>query len=231
MNYISQLTAAIDRLSEDIELNPSHVSLYLALFYQWNMNRFKNPISISRSEVMKVSKIGSKSTYHKCLKDLHAKGFLVYHPSHNPLRGSLIDMTIFGTTTRTSSGTSTEQVVGQPLVPSINNTNNLKDSNNKKSTSFYKPTLDEVKEFFNDNSSTELAEVESETFYNHFESNGWLVGGKAKMKNWQAAARNWIKRSQVYKTQSADMHGTSSGPAKNVGNLNVDQNKDYSVPL
>lgn len=224
MNYISQLTAAIDRLSEDIELNPSHVSLYLALFYQWNMNRFKNPISISRSEVMKVSKIGSKSTYHKCLKDLHAKGFLVYHPSHNPLRGSLIDMTIFETTTRTSSGTSTEQVVGQPLVPSINNTNSVNNSNNKKSTSFYKPTLDEVREFFKDNSSTELAEVESETFYNHFESNGWLVGGKAKMKNWHAAARNWIKRSQVYKK-------TSSGPVKNVGNLNVDQNKDYSVPL
>lgn len=231
MNYISQLTAAIDRLSEDIELNPSHVSLYLALFYQWNMNRFKNPISISRSDVMKVSKIGSKSTYHKCLKDLHTKGFLIYHPSHNPLRGSLIDMTIFGTSTKTTSGTSTEQVVGQALVPSINNTNNLKDSNNKKSASFYKPSLDEVKDFFKNNSSTEGAEVEAETFFNHFESNGWLVGGKAKMKNWQAAARNWIKRSQVYKNQSTGRHGTSSGPVKNAGNLNVDQNKDYSVPL
>lgn len=225
MNYISQLTAAIDRLSEDIELNPSHVSLYLALFYQWNMNRFKNPISISRSDVMKVSKIGSKSTYHKCLKDLHAKGFLIYHPSHNPLRGSLIDMTIFGTSTRTTSGTSTEQVVGQALVPSINNTNNLKDSNNKKSASFYKPSLDEVKDFFKNNSSTERAEVEAETFFNHFESNGWLVGGKAKMKNWQAAARNWKRRSEEFATRSLS---SSKGAS---GNLNVDQNKDYSVPL
>jgi hypothetical protein len=180
MNYISQLTAAIDRLSEDLELNPSHVSLYLALFYQWNLNRFKNPISISRSDVMKVSKIGSKTTYHKCLTDLHAKGFLVYHPSHNPLRGSLIDMTIFGTSTgtssRTTSGTSTEQVVGQALVPSINSINNTNSLNNKMNTSFYSPSIEEVKDFFKN-------DVEAETFFNHFESNGRLVGGKAKMKN------------------------------------------------
>lgn len=224
MNYISQLTAAIDRLSRDDELNPTHVSLYLALFYQWNMNRFKNPMSISRSEVMQVSKIGSKSTYHKCLRDLHARGFLVYHPSHNPLKGSLIDMTIFGTSTKTTSGTtsgtSTEQVVGQALVPSINNTNSINsinNTNNKKNTSFYSPSIEEVKDFFKNDS-------EAETFFNHFESNGWLVGGKAKMKNWQAAGRNWIKRSREYKS-------TSSGPAKNAGNLNVNENKDYSVPL
>jgi len=221
MNYISQLTAAIDRLSKDDEFNPSHVSLYLALFYQWNMNRFNNPMSISRSDVMKVSKIGSKTTYHKCLTDLHTKGFLVYHPSHNPLRGSLIDMTIFGTSTRTTSGTSsepsTELVVGQALVPSINSINNTNSLNNKKNTSFYSPSIEEVKDFFKN-------DVEAETFFNHFESNGWLVGGKAKMKNWQAAARNWIKRSHDYKT-------TSSGPAKTAGNLNVNQNKDYSVPL
>lgn len=221
MNYIGQLTAAIDRLSKDDALNPSHVSLYLALFYQWNMNRFNNPISISRSDTMHVSKIGSKTTYHKCLTDLHVKGFLVYHPSHNPLRGSLIDMTIFGTTTRTStgttSGTSNEQVVGQALVPSINSLNITNNINNKKNTSFHSPSIEEVKDFFKN-------DVEAETFFNHFESNGWLVGGKAKMKNWQAAARNWIKRSQEFKA-------TSSVQSRSPGNLNVNQNKDYSVPL
>jgi hypothetical protein len=37
---------------------------------------------------------------------------------------------------------------------------------------------------------------EAEKFFNHYESNGWLVGGKSKMKNWQAAARNWLLNSK-----------------------------------
>lgn len=223
MNYIKQLTAAINRFSEDIELNPSHVSLYLALFYQWNLNRFNNPISISRSDVMKVSKIGSKSTYHKCLKDLHTKGFLIYHPSHNPLRGSLIDMTIFGTSTGTTTRTSTEQVVGQALVPSINNLNTINNTNNKKNTSFYKPSLDEVKEFFKVNSSTELAEVEAEKYFNYYSSKGWIVGNKSPMKDWKAAARNW--------KLNANKFQAANNTQKTSNHLHVEQNKDYNIPL
>ena len=34
---------------------------------------------------------------------------------------------------------------------------------------------------------------EAEKFCDHFESNGWKVGGKAKMKCWKAAVRNWLK--------------------------------------
>ena len=34
---------------------------------------------------------------------------------------------------------------------------------------------------------------EGEKFFNFYTSKGWLVG-KSKMKNWEAAARNWIKR-------------------------------------
>jgi len=35
-------------------------------------------------------------------------------------------------------------------------------------------------------------------FYDHFESNGWRVSGKAKMKNWRAAARNWNRRADQW---------------------------------
>ena len=152
MNYITHLTTVIDEFTKDNELNPSDISLYLALFYLWNINRFKNPLSVNRSEVMSVSKIGSKSTYHKCLKKLHEKKYIVYNPSHNPMKGSLIDLTIFGTssgtTTGTTSGTGTEQVVGQALVPSINNLNIINNTNNKKNTSFYSPSIDGRSERF-----------------------------------------------------------------------------------
>lgn len=39
---------------------------------------------------MRVSKIASFATYHKCIKDLDAKGYIKYEPSYNPFKGSLV---------------------------------------------------------------------------------------------------------------------------------------------
>ena len=60
MNYIRHLNGFFVRLSQDQRMTPYHVSLYLALFQLWNLNRFKNPFTISRDETMKLSLIGSE---------------------------------------------------------------------------------------------------------------------------------------------------------------------------
>lgn len=84
---------------------------------------------------------------------------------------------------------------------------------------FVPPELKEVKTFFHENKSSYQV---AETFFYHFESNGWLVGGRAKMKNWKAAARNWITRDEKYQAQNRS-------PAQQ--RLHVNENKDYSEPL
>ncbi len=108
------------QFSLDSRLNPTHISLYVALFQFWNANFFKDEFYINREEVMSFSKIGSKSTYHRCIKELSHWKYLLYTPSHNPFRGSRIKMFDFGTSTgqalyqgRTNIGTSS----GQALVP------------------------------------------------------------------------------------------------------------------
>ena len=240
VNYIKQLTEALMKFSDDDRLNPSHVSLYLALFQFWNINRFQNPISINRSEVMRISKIGSKSTYHRCITELSTWNYLEYRPSKNPMKGSTINMYTFGTSSGTSDeqvldmkSPKNEQVVGQVLVPSINsinNTNNNKTSKGRKyelhspnaprktQKRFSPPPLDEIIKFFKEkNANTE----DAEKFFNHFESNGWKVGGKTKMKDWQTAARNWIKRSEEFKNQK---NQTTS-------RLKVNESKNYDIPL
>lgn len=88
MNYIKHLTTFFDKVIEDNTLNATHISIYMALFQCWNCNRFRNPISISRDEIMQISKVSSKATYHKCLKNLHNAGYIKYEPSFNPFRGS-----------------------------------------------------------------------------------------------------------------------------------------------
>ncbi|HPH46085.1 MAG TPA: hypothetical protein PKU83_03705, partial [Chryseolinea sp.] len=95
MNYIRHLTGFFDRVANDDRLNPTHISLYISLFQFWNINRFQNPISIARSEMMKVSKICANATYHKVMKDLHNYGFIVYKPSYNPFRGSEVELVQF----------------------------------------------------------------------------------------------------------------------------------------
>ena len=90
MNYIKHLTGFFEKVAQDKTLNPTHVSLYIALFQFWNCNLFKNPFSISRDEVMRISKISSKATYHKCMKNLNELGYIDYQPSYNPFRGSIV---------------------------------------------------------------------------------------------------------------------------------------------
>ena len=53
-----------------------------------------------------------------------------------------------------------------------------------------RPTLEEVASYFSDLNFSQ----EAEKFFDYFASNGWKVGGKAKMKDWKAAARNWVRR-------------------------------------
>jgi hypothetical protein len=144
MNYIKHLSGFFNKVSVDDRLNPTHVSLYVSLFQFWNACRFHNPISISRQEAMNVSKISSKVTYHKCIRELHQFGYLRYEPSYNPFKGSLVYLFDFQTGTElvnkinhTKIETSSVLVPngyrtkigsgsGQALIPYINNSNNTK---------------------------------------------------------------------------------------------------------
>lgn len=60
---------------------------------------------------------------------------------------------------------------------------------------FTPPALEELTDYMVERGLHQAtAQRESETMHDHFESNGWKVGGKTKMKCWKAAARNWIRR-------------------------------------
>lgn len=66
----------------------------------------------------------------------------------------------------------------------------------KGANKFTPPTLDEVQAYFEEKGEAPFpARSESEKFIDFYESKGWMVG-KNKMKSWQAAVRNWIKRNE-----------------------------------
>lgn len=221
VNYIMHLEAIALKISEDNRLKPWHISLYYTLFHLWNSTKFFNPLSVSRNELMRVSKIGSVNTYTKCLKELHEWGYIEYIPSHNPLVGSQINLYRFDKSTsksrnktRSKTDDKTEGTVVRPYINNNKPSKPLKLDSEKRN--FSPPSIEQLKEFFLESESTGK---EAENFFNYFESNGWLVGGKAKMKNWKAAARNWISRCSNFKKPEKKNY------------LDVNQDKDYSMPL
>jgi hypothetical protein len=289
MNYIKHLTGFFNRIALEKSLNPTHISLYLTLFQCWNVNRFKNPIIISRDEMMKGSKIASKATYHKCIKELQRLKFLDYFPSYNPYSGTEVFMVnfsegnnfspnssetassnndqttpIFGSTEPKNEHVNSqvaEQVNEPPYI--YNNKQTLKNNKNididinfqnfeddlflknetaeqKEKSSAKKekeiitssavetPTLESVKEYFKFQKFTEF---EAERFFNYYSSIGWLIGGKTKMKDWQAAARNWMLNTPKFSINLPTLSTQKANPQPRANNLNATIDKNYAEPL
>ena len=298
MNYIKHLTGFFNKIADENKLNPTHISLYLALFQCWNVNRFKNPTGISREEIMKASKINSNATYHKCMKELQTLGFIEYLPTFNPHSSSNVNMINFSEeaktkpkhepltysnnepvqkTTLSKNNKAIEQVNEQAYIYNkkqryLNNINidigtksnfleneNLIFEENKEEKSYEKkeeiplaladdnlqilkkiaessenknerqiknlnsiiPSLELTIEYFMFQSSTE---IEANKFFNYYSSTGWLVGGKTKMRDWKAAARNWIMNQDKFKIKTPIAQLMPH-------NLNIANNKNYAEPL
>jgi hypothetical protein len=244
------------------------------------MAKFRNPISISRDELMRASKIGSVNTYIRCIKELDKWAYIKYIPSYNPQKGSQVYLYNFNNSNNNGSDISNtkgtdktgakaaDKASEKPVIPSINNSNSLNNTNSlnegtqsqnnnsnifsdensknnpnseqekkeklreKKKVSLSngeakgstRPLLQEVQAYFTQNNWQPL---EAEKFHNHYESNGWLVGGKTPMKNWKASANNWMLNSRKFNSEK------SSSPLEKGGGmrLNATTNKNYNEPL
>lgn len=268
MNYIKHLTGFFEKASHDLNLNPTHISLYVAIFQLWNKSSFKKAIPISREELMRISKIGSNTTYHKCIKELHERNYVRYMPSFNQFKGSTVEVIplenykhpekVFKTLKSCSpfklhTEQETERVLNNPctstkLLPYINHLNLTNFENGitsqkedcsdslllengleapkklrlKKGSSDcdpFPPLWASVHSFFIAN---DYPEVEAQKFYNYYESIGWFIGGKSPMRDWKAAARNWILNTAHYqaKNNSPKAH-----------HLHTPNTKNYDEPL
>lgn len=239
MNYIKLLNAAFEKFFFDDRLNPTHISLYMALFQEWNSSRFADEFYVNRRDLMRVAKIGSKSTYHRCVTELDAWSYLSYFPSNNPYKGSKIKMAIIGISDEPVTGQYNpileqlaeqyhpirEPVVyqhrpinGQALVSTINNT---KQANNNKQPKGRQAVINFFKEKGFDAD-------EAKKFYDHYEANDWKTSDGKPIRDWQALALNWMERTQSF-DQENQPNKKQASQIKD--NLRTTKNKDYGQPL
>lgn len=78
------LSAFFRIVKDDVRLSSAHLSIYFVLFAYWLKNDCSSPFNITRSAVMQRAKIKSIATYHKCVKELNAYGYIKYQPSFHP---------------------------------------------------------------------------------------------------------------------------------------------------
>ena len=84
------------------------------------------------------------------------------------------------------------------------NSNNIQ----SKRKVFIKPTIEEIEGFCNENGY----QVDSERFFNYYESKGWLVG-KSPMKDWKAAVRTWASNQKSSSSSSQPISSPQVAPA------------------
>ena len=225
MNYIKHLNGILDQFSKDSRLNPTHISLYIALFQFWNYNRFPEEFHISREEIMKFSKIGSTATYHKCIKELDHWNYLKYKPSHNPFKGSKVKLFNFESSYK--EVVNLDQSLNKQALVSYININKHNINNNKPLSK---------KEIFNFFKKKNWSEIEAEKFFNYYESIGWKKG-KNPIENWQAAAESWMLKTTDFKVSKKSKKKSKANDPNALpldhfqDNLQVNQNKRYDLPL
>jgi hypothetical protein len=213
------------QFSNDSRLNPTHISLYLALFYIWNYNRFPESFFINREEVMSQAKIGSKSTYHRCIKELSHWKYIIYSPSHNPFKGSRVKLFEFGTGKKL--GVDLDYPKNEQASVSYININ-------KHNININKPLS--IKEIFNFFKKKNWSEIEAEKFFNYYESIGWKKGNNP-IENWQAAAESWMLKTTDFKIYKKSKKKSKENDPNALpldhfeDNLHVNQNKRYDIPL
>ncbi len=250
MNYIKLLNAAFEKFYFDDRLNPTHISLYMALFQEWNSCRFMDEFYVNRRELMRVAKIGSKSTYHRCITDLDSWFYLSYFPSNNPYKGSKIKMSIIGTSDEPVTGQYNpilEQLAEQyrpndePVVyqhhptngqavdlhrPTsgqalVSTINNTKQVNNIKQPKGWQAVIDFfIEKGFNAD--------EGKKFYEHYETRNWQTSDGNEIRDWRALASNWMDRTELYAEENK---ANKKQPSQIKDNLRTTKNKDYGQPL
>lgn len=93
MEALEQLSKFFEAIKKDPRISITHIGIYASLLQYWKEHNYENPIQVFSYDIMRIAKISGSATYHKCVKCLHAGGYIRYEPSFKRNRGSKIYFT------------------------------------------------------------------------------------------------------------------------------------------
>ena len=87
---LKPLSDFFSAIEKDPRISITHIGIYAALLQYRKEKGLVNPIVAFSHQIMRIAKISSPATYHKCVRDLSHFGYLRYEPSFHKNRGSRI---------------------------------------------------------------------------------------------------------------------------------------------
>jgi hypothetical protein len=243
INYIHHLNAFYTLAYEHERLRANDISLYLALFQLWNLQRFPVSLVINRVSVVKLCKIGSNHTYVRCLKRLENFGLLTYQPSEQPYLNSVIKMVPLekiDTHARAKIDTYARAKIDThmcsnkdpdmcvnfdthtgAILTHINNKQLNNIINECQTARAREPELEDVRSYFK---TVGQPEKEADQFYFHYKAIGWTLSGMPIL-DWKAAAGKWIGHIPLLK------QNTNGRTISTTGEHRTNNNQRYDEPF
>jgi DNA-binding PadR family transcriptional regulator len=174
------------------EISSSSKLLYAEITALCNKEGFCWASNSYFAELYKVS----RGTISKWIKQLEQNSFIRVVYMHNE-RGKNIDMRKIYLSSVKKETADSEMIQADSKRKQADSkmTQIIIKDNTKKNNKGRPEDVNEVVEYFVSHKADIL---EANKFFNYFESNGWKVGGRTPMKNWKAAANNWMMRSKEF---------------------------------
>ncbi|MCS3732431.1 hypothetical protein FHS10_000353 [Mucilaginibacter dorajii] len=90
----STLSRLYLKIADDPRVTVWHISLYTSMLNLWEQSGFQKQVKISRKLLMARAHFGSITTYHKCICQLMELGYILYTPTYDSYRGSVIEIVL-----------------------------------------------------------------------------------------------------------------------------------------
>jgi hypothetical protein len=169
-------------------IKPNHCAVYSFAIEHCNRLGWKEKFGFPSSMAMEATGIKSYSVYKKTFDDLVEYDFFtVIQYSKNQYSSNIIALK--------ENNKAHSKALDKAMIKHVTKQDESicsidKQETNKQETinKFIIPTILEISEYCKERNN----KVDAERFFNHYESNGWIVG-KVKMKSWKAAVRTWEK--------------------------------------
>ena len=79
-------------IKHDPCINTTHISIFMALIFHAKDQPEGAPIHVFSKQIIDICKISSRSTYYRCMHDLHAFGYVQYTPVFKRNKPSIVQL-------------------------------------------------------------------------------------------------------------------------------------------
>lgn len=161
------------------------------IFFSNGLKRRMQPMDEFHKVSVESGKIGAEKRWRNKVENRDPNGDPISHPNEDPYSNkNRIDKTRTEDNTEKKLPCGSKESADEPHKAASNR------------RAFVAPPIEEVINYFPTIKGTKN---DAECFYDHYTSNGWVVSGKSPMRDWKAAARNWIRRKPEFNPSKTSM--------------------------